>query len=134
MTAEKGGAMKANGRSGALDVNHTIPTSGDNCARREHWGLSPVGNWADYQVNNNPSEDSDYTDVADLNQDRLHNLVNEIDTDENHANGPDAGAITEGGGQSAWASPKYDARGNGIPVPQFYPPACWAGSPAVVPP
>ncbi len=54
----------------------------------------------------------------ELSQVRLHNKVNEIDTNNDHSDGPDAGAITEGGGQSAWASPKYDARGNMIMVPK----------------
>ena len=45
------------------------------------WGLSPVGNWDVYGVDNNG--DGDYTDAGDLDQDRTHNLVNEItDIDE----------------------------------------------------
>jgi len=63
----------------------------------EAWTLSPVGNWDVYGVDNNG--DGDYTDANDLNQDRTHNLVNEIT------------GITEGGGQSAWADPDWSAYG-----------------------
>ncbi|MGB2936669.1 MAG: hypothetical protein WBD05_00495 [Phycisphaerae bacterium] len=43
----------------------------------EAWDLTPVGNWEDYQIDDNG--DGDYVDASDLDQDRLHNLVNEID-------------------------------------------------------
>ena len=49
---------------------------------------------------------------GDLDQDRTHNLVNEI------WNATAADAITEGGGQTAWASPVHSARGNMIMVPK----------------
>ena len=95
-------------RRGVLDGD-TIPTTGDDCARRENWGLSPVGNWNDYQIDSDG--DDNFTDAADLDQDRTHNLVNEI------WNETPANAITEGQGQTAWASPVYSARGNMTTVP-----------------
>ena len=66
------------------------------------WGLNALGDWSDYQVNNNPNDEDpdDYTDAGDLDQDRTHNDVNEIT------------GISEGGGQTAWLDPAYDAVGN----------------------
>jgi len=76
----------------------------------EAWDLTAVGNWEDYQIDHDG--DGDYDDGAgDLDQDRTHNLVNEI------WNATAADAITEGGGQTAWASPVYSARGNMTSVP-----------------
>lgn len=60
----------------------------------------PTGNWNDYQIDSDG--DGNFTDAADLDQDRTHNPVNETT------------GITEQSNpqQSQWASPKYDARGN----------------------
>lgn len=61
---------------GDLNANKdAIPTDGSR-VKGEAWTLSPVGNWDDYQVDDNG--DGDYTDANDLDQDRTHNLVNEI--------------------------------------------------------
>ncbi|HUS44754.1 MAG TPA: hypothetical protein VM219_01785 [Phycisphaerae bacterium] len=48
-----------------------------DCEYGEAWDLTPVGNWEDYQIDANG--DGTYTDADDLDQDRTHNLVNEID-------------------------------------------------------
>ncbi len=96
-------------RRGVLDYNHVVPASGSNCVRREAWGLSATGNWSDYQIDANG--DGDYADATDLDQDRTHSIVNEIDTDNDHADGRDEGAITESAG-SVWLGLSYDACGN----------------------
>jgi len=57
----------------------------------EAWGLTPVGNWDGFEDDAGPG-DGDYVDASDLDQDRTHNLVNEIDTNNDHSDGPDAGA------------------------------------------
>jgi len=80
-----------------------LPAGEDRKARGtviKAWGLSPVGNWNDYQIDANG--DGDYVDASDLDQDRLHNLVNETT------------GITEQSNpqQSQWADPTYSARGN----------------------
>ena len=94
---------------GNLDGNHAIPAT-TNRSYGQAWGLSAVGAWNDYQVDSNG--DGDFSDAADLDQDRSHNLANEI-----YSATPGA-AITEGGGQSSWADPAYDARGNMTTVPK----------------
>jgi len=67
-----------------------------------------LGNWKTFQ------EDDDATlDWDVLDQDRLHNKVNEIDNDDNHANAPGA-AITGG----SWIVPGYDAAGNMLSGPK----------------
>jgi RHS repeat-associated protein len=80
--------------------------------RNEAWTLSATGNWTEYKINTNPNEDSDYTDATDLDQDRTHNPVNEI------WNATPGNAITEAEGQTAWADPAHDARGNMVAVPK----------------
>lgn len=61
----------------------------------QEWSLEALGNWKEFK------EDDDSTlDWDVLDQDRDHNLVNEI------------GPISEGQGQSQWADPAYSARGN----------------------
>jgi hypothetical protein len=77
-----------------------------NKVRNEAWGLSPTGNWSDYQID--ADGDGNYTDATDLDQDRTHNLGNEIT------------GITEQADpqQSQWADPAWDARGNMVTVPK----------------
>jgi hypothetical protein len=74
--------------------------------RNEAWTLTPTGNWSAYQID--ADGDGNYTDAADLDQDRTHNLVNEIT------------GITEQADpqQSQWADPAWDARGNMVTVPK----------------
>jgi len=95
---------------GDLNVNKDeIPTGGDR-VRGQAWGLSPVGNWDDFETDDNG--DGDYTDADDLDQERKHNDVNEIydDTD----------AITEQAdpAQTAWPDPVWSARGNMTTMPK----------------
>ena len=73
--------------------------------------LDALGNWAEFK------QDAGDGAAWDLDQARLHNAVNEIDTDNDHANGPDSGAITESAGP-AWVSPACDAAGNTIFAPK----------------
>jgi len=68
--------------------------------RNEAWGLTPTGNWNGYQVD--ADGDGNYTDATDLDQDRTHNLVNEITGISEQADPA----------QTAWADPAYNARGN----------------------
>ncbi len=72
----------------------------------QDWTLTPTGNWEDFQEDANG--DGDYTDAADLDQDRTHNLVNEIT------------GITEQAdpAQSQWITPVNSARGNMTTIPK----------------
>ncbi|MBE3135039.1 MAG: hypothetical protein IMZ55_16350, partial [Acidobacteria bacterium] len=79
-------------------------------SRTGQWSLDALGNWPAYKEDAGPG-DEDQGDW-DLEQAREHNWVNEIDTDNIHANGPDADAITEGANQADWRSPVYNAVGN----------------------
>ncbi|HDZ20626.1 MAG TPA: hypothetical protein ENH78_04935, partial [Phycisphaerae bacterium] len=83
------------------------------------WALSPTGNWDHYHLDANG--DGDYTDADELDQVRSHNKANEIDTNDNDADGPDAAAITEGTSpaQTQWATPGYNKAGNMdvMPIP-----------------
>ncbi|MEN6662874.1 MAG: RHS repeat-associated core domain-containing protein, partial [Phycisphaerae bacterium] len=65
--------------------------------------LDALGNWSGFATDANG--DGDYTDAADLDQSRDANAANEI-TD-----------VTEGQGQTAWATPVYDDAGNMITGP-----------------
>jgi len=92
-------------KRGKLDTNKTdIPTTDSDRLRREEWTLTDVGNWSAYKVD--ADGDGNYTDAGDLDQSRTHNVVNEIT------------GITEYQGQSAWANPAHDARGNMTTVPK----------------
>ncbi len=86
---------------GASITNHT---------KRQDFGLEALGNWRTFNEDAGPGGPGQW----DLEQVRLHNKVNEIDNDDNHANDPDDDTITEGDGQSAWLTPKFDATGNMI--------------------
>jgi len=83
-----------------------------NKVRNEAWGLSPTGAWSDYQIDANGDGDYSDTGTEEVDQNRTHNLANEI------FNETPGAAITEGQGQSAWADPAYSARGNMTKVPQ----------------
>ena len=78
-------------------------------AREEDFTLDPTGNWGGYV------QKASGTTVLD--QDREHNMVNEIDVDEDHSNTPGA-SITASTGTN-WYDPSYDAAGNmtGVPKP-----------------
>jgi hypothetical protein len=54
--------------------------------------------------------------MAALDQTRYHNTVNEIDTNNDHTDGPGA-SITASTGTN-WADPAYDAAGNITTMPQ----------------
>jgi len=84
-----------------------------NLARNAAWDLTATGNWSGYQVD--ADGDASYAGAGDLNQSRSHNDVNEI-----YAAGD---AITETGGQTAWADPAYDACGNMTTAPRPEAPA-----------
>jgi len=89
---------------GNLDANDAIPAA--NRDYGEDWTLSAVGNWEDFQVDENG--DGDVTDASDLDQDRTHNDVNEV-TGITEQTDPQ---------QSQWADPVYSARGNTTTLPQ----------------
>jgi len=67
------------------------------------WTLDPLGNWDEFKM-----DDDSNTDWDVLDQDRAHNKVNEIDTDDDHANDP-GNSIS---GTPNWIDPTYDAAGN----------------------
>jgi RHS repeat-associated protein len=71
------------------------------CASRH---VVSASRWSAYKVDANG--DGDYTDAGDLDQSRTHNAVNELT------------GLSEAGGQSAWADPVHDARGNMTSVPK----------------
>lgn len=75
--------------------------------REQDWTLDQLGNWPNFVVK------SGGTTVLD--QQRTHNSVNEIDTDNNHGNSPGASIAATTG--SNWVDPKYDAAGNMIWYP-----------------
>jgi RHS repeat-associated protein len=91
-----------------------IPTTDDDRMHREEWTLSPTGNWNEYKRDGDGwtiQADGDYTDTTDLDQDREHNKVNEIEDTTG-----DGDAITEAAG-SAWIDPAYSGRGNMTKLP-----------------
>jgi RHS repeat-associated protein len=73
--------------------------------------LDALGNWPVFK------QDSDGGGSGDagweLTQTRLHNKVNEIDNDDNHANAP-SGSISGG----SWVLPAHDAAGNMTRAPR----------------
>jgi RHS repeat-associated protein len=73
----------------------------------DHWAsrLDALGNWPVFKVDTNGGGSGD--SGWELNQTRLHNKVNEIDNDDNHANAP-SGSISGG----SWVLPVQDAAGN----------------------
>ncbi|MDY7009363.1 MAG: RHS repeat-associated core domain-containing protein, partial [Planctomycetota bacterium] len=82
-----------------------------NKVRGESWTLTDTGNWEEYKIDENG--DGEYGDDNDLDQNRTHNLVNEI------YNATAGSAITEEyGPQSSWADPVYSARGNMTTIPK----------------
>ena len=108
-------------KRGGLNANKDAIAAGSQNRRRgEQWGLSDTGNWTDYQVDvagDSGFADGDYAETGDLDQDRTHNQANEI------WNSTPADAITETAGQTAWASPAHDARGNMTTIPRPNDPA-----------
>ena len=77
-------------------------------ANEEDSTLDQLGNWTGYVVKASGS--------TTLNQTRYHNSVNEIDTDDNHANS--AGASITATTGTNWYDPLYDAAGNMLVMPQ----------------
>ena len=75
-----------------------LDTLGGTPVREEDFTLDPTGNWTDY------IQKTSGTTVLD--QDRDHNHVNEIDTDDTHGDADNP--ITEDPG-TAWADPVHDA-------------------------
>jgi RHS repeat-associated protein len=67
--------------------------------------LEALGNWPVFKQDDNGGGSGD--SGWELSQTRLHNKVNEIDNDDNHANAP-SGSISGG----SWVLPVYDAAGN----------------------
>jgi RHS repeat-associated protein len=83
--------------------------------RSEAFGLDALGNWLTYGV------DATGNGTNDLDQTRAHNKLNEIDTNDDHADAAgDAIAATTG---SNWVDPVYDAAGNMTQGPQPHNPA-----------
>ena len=74
----------------------------------QDWTLDGLGNWTDFIEKANGT--------TTLDQDRVHNSVNEIDNDDNHANSP-SNTITAATGPN-WVDPEYDAAGNTTKCPQ----------------
>lgn len=91
-------------RRGTLSqTNRPNDTISSNISRVQDFGLEALGNWKTFK------EDADGSGW-DLEQSREHNKVNEIDTDDDHSNGPGA-SITASTGTN-WIDPKFDAVGN----------------------
>ncbi len=88
---------------GTLDGNDAIPKA--NRSRGQEWTLSPTGNWDEFKIDANGDDAYTGTTGEEVDQDRAHNTVNEID------------AITQLANQIAWADPAYDVRGNMTTVP-----------------
>ena len=83
-------------KSGDLNAGHTAITT---LKFQQAWGLDQVGNWSNFD------EDDDGNGSWDIEQQRDHNKVNEIEN------------ITETTGPS-WATPEYDAVGNTTAFPK----------------
>ena len=88
---------------------------------RQLWTLDQLGNWSNYQRDGffdySVTADNNVSDPDDLNQTRLHNDANEIDTNNDHSD-VSGDSITATVGYN-WADPSYDAAGNMdlIPIP-----------------
>ena len=91
-------------RRGTLNEGKTALTT---TGFRQNWDLDSVGNWGGFKEDT-AGDGTTWT----LAQARSHNKANEIDTNDDHSDGPSDDAITEGQGQTAWVSPKHDAAGN----------------------
>lgn len=76
-------------------------------AREQTWTLDQMGNWSNFITKTGGT--------INLDQQRAHNDANEIDTNNNHADGPGA-SITATTGPN-WSDPLYDAAGNMTTVP-----------------
>jgi len=90
-------------KRGKLNVYNTDIPVGDRL-RSEEWMLTDTGNWQTYLVD--ATGDGTYTDPTDLNQTRTHNLANELT------------GINVIAGQTNWANPTHDSRGNMVSVPK----------------
>ena len=88
------------------DLTGTPYSGVTNRAFKQEWGLDALGNWADFQEDANG--DNDYTDAGDLDQDRTHNLVNELTGISEQADPA----------QTAWIDPAYEGGGNMTTIPK----------------
>jgi len=80
---------------------------------RQTWSLDALGNWDNFKEHEGVSM------TLTLDQTRSHNKVNEIDTDDNHANAAGASiGIAPGGTGANWFDPVYDAAGNMTAFPK----------------
>jgi RHS repeat-associated protein len=75
--------------------------------RGQAWTLSATGTWNEFQLDANGDGDYSDTGTEEVDQNRAHNVVNEI-----------TGVTEEYQNQPAWADPAYSARGNMTKVPQ----------------
>jgi len=78
----------------------------------QDWTLDDLGNWTAFKQDNN----GDGTGGWDLDQARVHNKANEIDTDDIDTNA--AGASITAAAGANWFDPRYDAAGNMIQMPR----------------
>ena len=76
--------------------------------------LDAVGNWKKFKIDDNGGGAADAG--WSLSQSREHNVVNEIDDDDDHTNDPDASITVTTG--TNWIDPKYDANGNMLSGPK----------------
>jgi RHS repeat-associated protein len=88
---------------------------------RQKWTLDALGNWPEFKqdglLSYATAANNSFADATDLDQDRVHNKVNEIDT--NDVDDDSAGAsITAAVGQANWIDPVYDKAGNMMVVPR----------------
>ena len=81
--------------------------TGDDLKFAQEWTLDALGNWTNFK------QDDD-GNGWDLDQDREHNSVNEIDNDDDHETAP-VNAIT---GSPNWVDPEHDEAGNMTKIPQ----------------
>jgi len=75
--------------------------------RGQAWTLSATGTWNEFQLDANGDGDYSDTGTEEVDQNRAHNVVNEI-----------TGVTEEYQNQPAWADPAYSARGNMTTVPK----------------
>jgi hypothetical protein len=94
-------------RRGTLDPNH-LQITDPNTTWRQKFSLDALGNWREFFSDDGPGS------TWDVDQAREHNKANEIDTDDNHANGG-GNCIT---GSPNWTDPNHDAAGNMILCPR----------------
>ena len=80
------------------------PTFDGNRNFSQGWTLDDLGNWSAFSWD--PDGDGGTSNII---QSRLHNLVNEIDTNDDHSDSPGASIS---GTNADWVDPAYDRQGN----------------------